>query len=88
MYDNDCVEPTTSWREHIISTPGVVGGKPAIRGTRLTIEFLLGLFSAGWTQEQVLEEYESLTPQSLRAVFAFAAEVLHDEMFVPLTSAS
>jgi hypothetical protein len=44
-----------------------------------TVDFLLGLFAAGWTPEQILENYPTLTPEALRAVFAFAAEALQEE---------
>jgi len=67
----------------IVQDPGILGGKPTVRGTRLSVEFLLGLFADGWTHEQVLESYPSLTPESLRAVFAYAAEVLGKEPPVP-----
>ena len=67
------------WRDHITSVPDVLGGKPAVRGTRLAVDFLLGLLAAGWTSEQLLASYPGLTPQGLRAVFAFAAEVTRDE---------
>jgi uncharacterized protein (DUF433 family) len=50
-----------------------------VRGTRLAVDFLLELFAAGWTTEQVLENYPQLTPEALRAVFAFAAEAMQDE---------
>jgi uncharacterized protein (DUF433 family) len=68
-----------AWGEHITSDPKVLVGKPVVRGTRLSVDFLLGLFAEGWTQEQVLENYPQLTPEALRAVFAFAAEVLSEE---------
>jgi uncharacterized protein (DUF433 family) len=67
------------WRDHISSDPAVLGGKPAVRGTRLAVEFLLGLLAAGWSPEQVLASYPVLTAEGLRAVYAFAAEVLQDE---------
>ena len=60
------------WRKYIHSDAEVLLGKPVVKGTRLSVEFLLGLFAAGWTEKQVLENYPTLTPQSLRAVFAFA----------------
>jgi uncharacterized protein (DUF433 family) len=63
-----------NWRDHIHSDPAVLAGKPVVRGTRLAADFILGLFASGWTQEQVLESYPQLTPEALRAVFAFAAE--------------
>jgi uncharacterized protein (DUF433 family) len=72
------------WDDHIDSAPDVMGGKPIVRGTRLSVEFILGLFAAGWTQEQVLENYPALTPEALRAVFTYAAEVLHEEVLLPV----
>lgn len=55
-----------SWHEYIHTDPDVLAGKPVIRNTRLAVDFLLSLFAAGWTQEQVLQSY----PGSLRRRFA------------------
>ena len=68
-----------TWQNHITTNPEVLTGKPVVGGTRLAVDFLLGLFAAGWTQEQVLASYPQLTPQGLRAVFAYAADVTRDE---------
>lgn len=70
-----------NWREHIHSDPDVLTGKPVVRGTRLAVNFLLELFASGWTTAQVLESYPQLTPEALRAVFAFAAEAMYEESF-------
>jgi uncharacterized protein (DUF433 family) len=67
------------WREYIHSDAEVLVGKPVVKGTRLSVEFLLGLFAAGWTEKQVLDNYPPLTPQSLREVFAFATECMCEE---------
>jgi uncharacterized protein (DUF433 family) len=67
------------WSTHIAADPAVLGGKPVVRGTRLGVEFVLGLLASGWTAEQVMASYPQLTAESLRAVFAFAAEVLREE---------
>jgi uncharacterized protein (DUF433 family) len=75
-----------AWQDFIASDPLVLGGKPVVRGTRLSVDFLLGLFAAGWTQEEVLANHPSLTPESLRAVFAYAAEAVHDERVLPVPS--
>ena len=45
----------------------------------LCIEFILGLFAEGWTEQQILESYPTLTAISLQAVFAFAADCLKEE---------
>ena len=63
-----------NWHDHIEATPGVIGGKPRVKGTRLGVVFLLELFGAGWTAEQVLGNYPHLSPEALKAVFAYAAE--------------
>ncbi len=71
------------WRQYIHGDPAILSGKPVVKGTRLATDFIMGLFAAGWTQEEVLESYPNLTPEALRAIFAFAAELLREEaMFI------
>ena len=40
------------WRGYIHSDPGILAGKPVMKGTRLAVEFILGLFAAGWTEHK------------------------------------
>jgi uncharacterized protein (DUF433 family) len=68
------------WRKFIHSDPEILLGKPVVKGTRLSVEFILGLFSEGWSEQQILENYPTLTKESLRAVFAFAAECMREEL--------
>ncbi len=75
------------WTSHIRAEPDIAGGKPVVSGTRLTVEFRLGLLAEGWTYDQLLENYPGLTNDSLRAVFAFAAETLGDELMHPTPKA-
>ena len=63
----------------IVSNPQILGGKPCVRGTRLSVEFLLELAASGATQEQILSQYSQLTPDGLAAAFGYAAEVLKGE---------
>ncbi len=67
-----------SWHEHIRSNPEILAGKPAIRGTRLSVEFLLGLMAEGQSEREILEGYPQLSPGDMRALFAFAAECIVD----------
>lgn len=75
-----------NWRAYIHSDPEILVGKPTVKGTRLAVDFILRLFAAGWTEQQVLENYPSLTREALRAIFAYAAESMGQELFyqVPL----
>ncbi len=67
------------WRDYIHSDPKILSGKPVVKGTRLSVEFLLSLFAAGWTEEEILKGYPHLKREDLRAVFAYAAESAHEE---------
>lgn len=77
-----------NWRDYIHADPAILTGKPVVRGTRLGVEFLLELFAAGWTHQQVLESYPHLTAEALRAVFAFAAEAMQEESFYAVSVGS
>ncbi|MEA3369121.1 MAG: DUF433 domain-containing protein [Candidatus Ratteibacteria bacterium] len=74
------------WRKFIHSDPEVLLGKPVVKGTRLSVEFLLGLFAEGWTEQQVLDNYPILTPESLQAVFAFVTDCMREESLYSLSS--
>ena len=69
-----------NWHEYIHSDSTVLVGKPIIKGTRLSVEFLLGLMAEGWTEQQILESFPQLCPEALQAMFAFAAECTRDEL--------
>ena len=66
------------WEDRIVCNPKIMVGKPVIRGTRMTVEFLLGRFADGWSERDILESYPHLTPDDLRAVFAYAADCMKD----------
>jgi len=67
------------WKKYIHSDPEILMGKPVVKGTRLAVDFLMGLFAAGWTEQLILENYPTLNSEALRAVFAYAADCLRDE---------
>jgi uncharacterized protein (DUF433 family) len=62
------------WHERITSDPNVLGGKPVIKGTRLSVEFIVGLLAQGWTQEDLLKNYPGLTTEDLHACLDYAAQ--------------
>lgn len=61
------------WERFIVSDPGTVSGRLRVKETRLSVEFILNLFAAGWTEDQVLESYPALSRDAIWAVFAYAA---------------
>lgn len=70
--------------ERIAINPRVMAGKPVIKGTRLTVEFILNLLAHGATLEEILQEYENLTKEDIRACLLFARKSLEDTEFMPL----
>jgi len=76
-----------NWREHIHSDPEIGRGRPIFRRTRFKVEFVLKLMAAGWTYEQMAEEYPGILPEHLRAAAAFAAEMMRDEEYVAIGQA-
>jgi uncharacterized protein (DUF433 family) len=71
--------------ERITLNPKVMVGKPVIRGTRLSVEFILNLLAHGATTAEVLAEYDGLTQEDIQACLLFATKSLQDTTFMPLT---
>jgi len=71
------------WKKHIISDQEVLLGKPTIRGTRISVELILELLSLGWTEEDILQSYPSLSKEQLKAVYAYLKDCMEHELFFP-----
>lgn len=54
----------------------VMAGKPVIRGTRLTVDHILGLLAAGWKTEQILTEYKKINGEDIAACLLFAQDIV------------
>lgn len=72
------------WRERIVVDPKVLAGKPVIKGTRLSVEFVLSLLAEGWTEQPLLANYPRLSDADIRACLAYATEALGEERVYPL----
>jgi len=72
--------------KRIVLNPKVMVGKPVIKGTRLTVEYILNLLAHGATVEEILEEYDGLTPEDIRACLLFATKSLESTVFGPLVT--
>ena len=71
-----------NWKDYIVADPAVLGGKPTIKGTRISVEFILQRLAQGWTEAELLENYPRLTPKHLQAVFAYVHECLEDGLLI------
>jgi uncharacterized protein (DUF433 family) len=74
------------WKDKITCNPQVLMGKPTIKGTRISVAFLLDIFAEGWSKEKVLENYPQITEDDIRAVFAYSAARVGNEAIAPLKS--
>lgn len=70
-------------QSRIILDPDVLAGKPVVRGTRLSVEFVIGLMADGWSEADVLTNYPGLTHEDIVACFAYARDVLRSEKVFP-----
>lgn len=59
--------------------PNICGGKPVIKGTRITVEFILELLANGWSYEEILENYPQLKKEDILEAIRYAVEVLKEE---------
>lgn len=70
-----------AWQTFIGSDPQILSGKPALKGTRISVEFLLERLASGWSVQDLQDNYPALTPAHIQAIFAFANEMLADTRF-------
>ena len=70
-----------NWKEHIVTDEEILKGKPIIKGTRISVEFILERLANGWTEDEILENYPSLVSEAIKAVYAYTYDCLKDGLF-------
>ena len=70
--------------QRVVVDPKIMVGKPVIRGTRLTVDFILNLLAHGATEQEILDEYQGLTAEDIQACILFATKSLESTEFMPL----
>ncbi len=70
----------------IVIAPAILTGKPVVRGTRLSVEFLIGLLAQGWSEAKILRNYPGLTREDLLAYLEYAEQALQAERVYPTPS--
>ena len=68
----------------IVANPGILGGKPIVEGTRLSVEHILGLLASGMSNEEIIADYPDLTEESIRAVLGYAARALKNDIVIDM----
>ena len=74
--------------DRIILNPKIMVGKPVIRGTRLTVDFILNLLAHGTSENEILNEYKGLTIEDIQACYLFATKSLENTTFMPMMEES
>ena len=72
------------WRSRIVVDPKIPAGKTVIKGTRVSVEFILELLANGWSVRSLLGNYPQLKKEDVIAALKYAAEVLKEEKIYPL----
>jgi len=67
----------------IVLEPQVLAGKPVVRGTRISVEFVVGLLADGWSEAEILDNYPNLRRDDIRACLAYARDTLAAEKVYP-----
>jgi uncharacterized protein (DUF433 family) len=70
-------------QERIVLDPAVLAGKPVIRGTRLSVEFVIGLLADGWGEPDIIANYPGLSHEDVLACLGYARDRLRDERIFP-----
>jgi uncharacterized protein (DUF433 family) len=76
-----------NWRDRIEVNPEILVGKPVVKGTRLAVEFVIGLLAQGWPESEVLRNYPGLTREDIQACLCYAGELLEAEKVYPVALA-
>ena len=69
--------------DRIVVDSAILVGKPCVKGTRLSVDFLLGLLAQGWSEAEVLRNYPGLSHEDLLACFAYASDLVGQERVYP-----
>ncbi len=74
------------WQARIESKPDVLSGKPCLKGTRLSVEHIVGLLAQGWPIREVLDSYPGLTHDDVLACLQYATESVANDQLFPVES--
>jgi uncharacterized protein (DUF433 family) len=68
-----------NWEERIVIDPKILTGKPVIKGTRLSVEFIIDLLAQGWPYSEISRNYPGITVEDIQACLKYTSAILHYE---------
>ena len=71
--------------DRIVCEPDILGGKLSIKGTRTSVELILGWLALGWSFDDLMESYPGISRDDILAALAYAAAVVHEEGYLAMT---
>ena len=77
-----------NWKERIVADKKILLGKPVIKGTRISVEFILERLADGWTEEELLKSYPHIEMKDIQAVFAYLNDCVRDGLMIEPRSKS
>ena len=72
------------YNDRIVIDHAILGGKPIIRGTRISVEFILELLGNNWSHEKIIENYPQLENEDVLAALSYASHLLKTEHIYPV----
>jgi uncharacterized protein (DUF433 family) len=73
-------------QDRIVLDPAILAGKPVIRGSRISVEFVIGLLADGWNETEIVDNYPGIGHDDILACLAYARDMLRDERVFPSAS--
>jgi uncharacterized protein (DUF433 family) len=73
-----------NYKDRITTDPDILGGKPVIRGTRISVEFILELYASGASKDEILHNYPHLSEEDIHAALSYAIRFLKNEIVLEL----
>ena len=70
--------------DRITANPKILGGKPIIRGSRISVEFILDLLASGVDEQEILEDYPHITKEDIQACLKYAANAFKNDIFIEM----
>jgi uncharacterized protein (DUF433 family) len=72
-----------NWRDRISQDPRILAGKPVIKGTRISVEFVIDLLANDWTESEIIQNYPRLTHEDIQACLQYASALIKSERVYP-----